>query len=178
MLLKAHEVMTHDRPIPEQTVSESAYIRETGFQSPFASRMLRQHCDSHGNGWLWIASRPRAQEIWTNSGTKLAKIRGHWERTITRDTELELGKLQFMVNEVPEIAYAVKNLSRQLAGPSELGMQELKQCVRHTLGHSDEWLFPTVQDKPRKTDEVATIEVFTDADWGRRHEIDELDRRQ
>ena len=25
--------------------------------------------------------------------------------------------------------------------------------------------FLTVQDKPRKTDEVATIEVFTDADW-------------
>ena len=70
-----------------------------------------------------------------------------------------LGKLQFMINEVPEIAYAVKNLSRQLAGPSELDMQDLKQCVRHTLGHSDGWLFLTVQDKPRK------IEVFTDADW-------------
>ena len=44
-------------------------------------------------------------------------------------------------------------------------MRDLKQCVRYTLGHSDEWLFLTVQDKPRKTDEVATIEVFTDADW-------------
>ena len=33
------------------------------------------------------------------------------------------------------------------------------------LGHSDEWLFLTLQDKPRKTNEVATIEVFTDADW-------------
>ena len=70
-----------------------------------------------------------------------------------------------MIIEVPEIAYAVKKLSRQLAGPSELDMQDLKQCVRYTLGHSDEWLFLTAQDKPRKTDEVATIEVFTDADW-------------
>ena len=70
-----------------------------------------------------------------------------------------------MINEVPEIAYAVKNLSTQLAKPSELDMQDLKQCVRHTLGHSDEWLFLTVQDKPRKTDEVATIEVHTDATW-------------
>ena len=70
-----------------------------------------------------------------------------------------------MINEVPEIAYAVKNLSRQLAGPLELDMQDLKQCVRYTLGHSDEWLFLTVQDKPRKTNEVATTEVFTDADW-------------
>ena len=76
-----------------------------------------------------------------------------------------VGKLQFMINEVPEIAYAVKNLSRQLVGVPELDMQDLKQCVRYTLGHSDEWLFLTVQDKPRKTDEVATIEVFTDADW-------------
>ena len=69
-----------------------------------------------------------------------------------------------MINEVPKMAYAVKNLSRQLAGPSELDMQDLKQCVRYTLGHSDEWLFLTGQDKPRKTNEVATIEVFTDAD--------------
>ena len=69
-----------------------------------------------------------------------------------------------MINEVPEMAYAVKNLSRQLAGPSELDMQNLKQCVRYTLGHSDEWLFLAVQDKRRKPDEVAMIEVFTDAD--------------
>ena len=61
-----------------------------------------------------------------------------------------VGKLQFMTNEVPEIAYPVKNLSRQLAKPSELDMQDLKQCVRYTLG---------------QTDEVATIEVHTDADW-------------
>ena len=61
----------------------------------------------------------------------------------------------------------MKNLSRQLAGPSELDMRDLKQCVRYTLGHSDEWLFLTAQDKPRKTDEVATIEVFTDAQWDR-----------
>ena len=76
-----------------------------------------------------------------------------------------VGKLQFMINEVLEIANAVKNLSRQLSKPSELDMQDLKQCVRYTLGHSDEWLFLTVQDKPRKTDEVAMIEVYTDADW-------------
>ena len=42
-------------------------------------------------------------------------------------------------------------------------MQDLKQCVRYTLGHRGEWLFLTVQDKLRKTKEVATIEVFTDA---------------
>ena len=45
-----------------------------------------------------------------------------------------LGKVQFMINEVPEIAYAVKNLSRQLAGPSELDMQDVKQCARHHAG--------------------------------------------
>ena len=44
-------------------------------------------------------------------------------------------------------------------------MQDLKQCLQCTLGHSDEWLFLTVQDEPRQTNEVATIEVFTDADW-------------
>ena len=69
-----------------------------------------------------------------------------------------VGNLHLVINEVLEIAYAVKKLTRQLAKASELDMQDLKQCVRHTLGHSDEWLFLTVQDKPRKIDEVATIE--------------------
>ena len=32
-----------------------------------------------------------------------------------------------MTNELPEIAYAVENLSRQPAKPSELDMQDLKQ---------------------------------------------------
>ena len=40
-----------------------------------------------------------------------------------------LGKLQFIINEVPEKAYAVKNLSWQLAKPSESDMQDLKQKV-------------------------------------------------
>ena len=43
-----------------------------------------------------------------------------------------------MINEVPEIAYAVKNLSRQLAGPSELDMQDLygTRWDTATSGHS------------------------------------------
>ena len=83
-----------------------------------------------------------------------------------------------MINEVPEIAYAVKNLSRQLAKPSESDMQELKQCVRYTLGHRDEWLHLMVQDKSHKQDEMATIEIFTDADWAGRHEVDEVRHHQ
>ena len=35
-----------------------------------------------------------------------------------------VGQLQFMITEVPEIAHAVKNLSRQLAKPSESDMQD------------------------------------------------------
>ena len=33
------------------------------------------------------------------------------------------------------------------------------------VGSSDERLYLTVQGKARKTEEVATIEVYTDADW-------------
>ena len=33
------------------------------------------------------------------------------------------------------------------------------------MGHTDEWLYLTVQDKLGKSDGVATIEVYTDADW-------------
>ena len=42
MLLKAHEVMTHDRPIKclSRQYLESTYTRESGIQSPFTSRIL------------------------------------------------------------------------------------------------------------------------------------------
>ena len=60
-----------------------------------------------------------------------------------------VGKLQFMINEVPERACAVKNLSRQLGGPSELDMQDLKQCVRYTLGQRR----VAIPDSARQTSE-------------------------
>ena len=53
---------------------------------------------------------------------KLAKSRKHWDHSRHRGG---VGKLQFMINEVPDKANAVKKLSKQLAGPSELDMQDL-----------------------------------------------------
>ena len=60
-----------------------------------------------------------------------------------------VGKLEFMVNEVPEIAYAVKIV------------KATGETVR--AGHARPETVCTVH----ATDEVATIEVFTDADWAR-----------
>ena len=70
-----------------------------------------------------------------------------------------------MMNQVLEIAHAVKNLSRKLASPTQEDMQDLKQCVSCTLEHSDEWLCRTVRDKQHKSSDVATSEVHTDTDW-------------
>ena len=64
---------------------------------------------------------------------ELARNTECWERPSTAKYRAGVGKLQFMINEVPEIAYAVKNLSRQLAKPSESDLHELKQCCEvHT----------------------------------------------
>ena len=134
----------------------------------FKVRLPQEYFDSIATAMEMVGCGSRDVPGRKKSGPTVGQV-GHDQRTLGANDHSRyragVGKLQFMINEVPEIAYAVKNLSRQLAGPSELGMQELKQCVRYTLGHSDEWLFLTVQDKPLKTDEVATIEVFTDADW-------------
>ena len=62
------------------------------------------------------------------SGTAVGQVgqgRECWERTIRAG----VGQLQFMINEVPVRAHAVKNLSRQLTKPSELDLQELEECV-------------------------------------------------
>ena len=116
-----------------------------------------------------VGCGPRAVPGRKRSGPTAGRF-GQDQRTLGANDHLRYRagvekKLQFMINEVPELANAVKNLSRQLAGPSELDMQDLRRCVRYTLGHSDEWLFLTLQDKRRKPDEVAMIDVFTDADW-------------
>ena len=75
-----------------------------------------------------------------------------------------VGKMQYMTNEVPEIAFAVKGLSRRLAGPTVEDEKDMRETVRYTAGVVDEWLYLTVPDedydgKPLK------IEVYTDADW-------------
>ena len=112
--------------------------------------------------WKWsVVDREPSQGVrdLDQQRDELAKIRTLGANDHSRH-RAGVGKLQFMINEVPETAYAVKNLSRQWAGPSELDMQDLKQCVRYTQKP-----FLTVQDKRRKPDEVAIIEVFTDAHW-------------
>ena len=43
-----------------------------------------------------------------------------------------VGKLQYMTNEVPEIAFSVKGLSRRLAGPSTADEVDMRQVVRYT----------------------------------------------
>ena len=45
-------------------------------------------------------------------------------------------------------------------------MQDLKQCVRYTLRHSDEWLFLTVQ---------TSLGRPTRRRLGPKHEVDEID---
>ena len=167
ILLKAHKVMTADRPI-KYLSRQYVKVRAHGRRG-FKVRLPQEYFDSIATTMDMIGCgtpcSSRAQENWTNCGTSWPGI-----QSAGSDRALEVQSrrseiTQFMINEVPEIAYAVKNLSRQLAKPSESDMQELKQCVRYTLGHSDEWLDLTVQDKSHKQDEMATIEVFTDADW-------------
>ena len=132
----------------------------------FKVRLPQEYFDSIATAKEMVGCGSRTVSGRKKSGQTVGQV-GQDRRTLGASDQSRyragVGKLQFMINEVPEIAYAVKNLSKQLAKPSELDIRDLKQCARYTLGHSDEWLFLTEQHKPRKTDEVATIEVY-DAD--------------
>ena len=107
----------------------------------FKVRLPQEHFDSIATSLEMDGCGARAVPGRKRSGQTAGRV-GQDQRTLGANDHSRyragLGKLQFMVNEVPEIAYAVKNLSRQLAGPSELDMQDLKQRVRCTLGHVDE----------------------------------------
>ena len=72
----------------QQTVSQSAHTWETRIQSPFTWRLTALR---HPWKWLVVHREPslRTRNL-DQHWDKLAKIREHWERMITRDTELEL----------------------------------------------------------------------------------------
>ena len=71
-----------------------------------------------------------------------------------------------MINEVPEIAFSVKNLSNKLQSPTVGDMKDLKMCLRYIAGVKEEWLYLTVEDKTYDVDkDDLFIDVYTDADW-------------
>ena len=126
MLLKAREVMTPNRPVKylsrQYVKVHTVYLRST-------LTALRQP-------WKWLVGcGSRAVPRRKKSGPTVGQIVQD-QRTLGANDHSRyragVGKLQFMINEVPETANAVKNLSTQLAGPSELDMQDLLQCARCT----------------------------------------------
>ena len=160
-MLKAHEVMTPDIPI--KYLSRQYLKVHTHGRRGFKFRLPQENFNSIRTTTEMVGCGSRAVPGRKKSGPTVGQV-GQDQRILGASDHSRyragVGKLQFMINEVPEKAYAAKNLSRQLAGPSEQDMQDLKQCVRYTLGHSGKWPFLTAQDKPRKTDEEATIEVY------------------
>ena len=165
MLLKANEVMTPDRPI--KYLSRQHPDVHTHGRRRLKVRLPQAYFDSIATAMEMVGCGSRTVPKRKKSGPIVGQV-GQDQRTLGASDHSRyragVGQLQFMIKEVPEIAHAAKNLSKRLAKQSELDMQDLKQCVRYTLGHSDESLFLTVQDKSRKTDEVARTEVYTDAD--------------
>ena len=128
VLLKAHEVMTPDRPIKylsRQCVKVHAHGRR-GFKVRLPQEYFASIARAMEVGGLRDTNCPTAQEIWTNRGTNGQEVSMLGASDHPR-YRAGVGKLQFMINEVPEIAHAVKNLSRQPAKPSVLDMQDLKQ---------------------------------------------------
>ena len=82
MLLKAHEVMTPDTPIKylsRQYLKVHAHGRRG-----FKVRLPQEYFDSIATAMAMVGCGSRAVPA------RKAKIREHWVRTITRDTELEL----------------------------------------------------------------------------------------
>ena len=126
MLLKAHEVMTHDRPI--KYLSRQYLKVHTHGRRGFKVR-LQEYFDSIATSMEMVGCGSRAVPGRKKSGSTVGQV-GEDQRTLGANGRSRyragVGQLQPMINEVPEIAYAVKNLSRQLAGPSELDMQDLR----------------------------------------------------
>ena len=94
MLLKAHEVMTPDRPIKYLSREYLKVHTHTG-DGDSRSAHLKNTLTVLRQPWKWLLVDREPSQSARNldqQRDKLAKIREHWERTITRDTELELEK--------------------------------------------------------------------------------------
>ena len=91
MLLKAHGVMTPDRPIKylsRQYLKVHTHMGDEDFKSVDLKNILT----ALRQPWKWLVVDREPSQGARNldqQWDELAKIREHWERTITRDTELE-----------------------------------------------------------------------------------------
>ena len=110
VLLKAHEVMTHDRPIKylsRQYLKVHAYGRRG-----FKVRFRQEYFASIATPMEMVGCRSRAVPGRKRSGPKAGRG-GQDQRTLGASDQSRyragVGKPQFMINEVPEIAYVVKN---------------------------------------------------------------------
>ena len=118
MLLNARELMTHDRPIK---YLRRQYLKvHTHGRQGFEVRLPQEYFDSIATAMEMVGCGSRAVSGRKRSGPIVGQV-GQDRRTLGANDHSRyragVGKLQSMVNEVPEIAYAVKNWSRQLAGP-------------------------------------------------------------
>ena len=154
----------------------------------FKVRLPQEYFDSIATAIEMVGCASRAVPGRKKSGPTVGQV-GQEQRMLGASDHSRyragVGKLQFMINQVPEIVYAVKNLSRQLAGPSELDMRDLKQCVRYTLVTQRRVVVPdgarqTSEDRrcgndrrlqTREVDEIDVISAHEDRwihHWGKR----------
>ena len=151
MLLKAHEVMTSDRLIKYLS---RQYLKVHTHTGDGDSMPVQEYFDSIATAMEMVGCGSRAVPGRKKSGPTARPV-GQYQRTLGANDHSRyragVVKLQFMINEVPEIAYAVKKVVKATGGTVRAGHARLETVC--TV------LFLTVQDR------VATIEVFTDADW-------------
>ena len=130
MLLKAHEVMTTDRPIKYHS---RQYVRVHAHgRRGFEVRVLQDYFDSVATAMEFVGCGTRAVSRRKKAGPTAGRI-GREQRMLGASDHSRyragVGKLQFMIKEAPEKADAVENLSRQLTKPSESDMQERQVLV-------------------------------------------------
>ena len=135
MLLKAREEMTCATPV-KYLCRPYARVHTHGRRG-FKVLLPQEYFESIAKTKEMIGCGSRAVPGRKSAGPTAGRV-GQEQRILGATDHsryrAELENCKFMINEVPEIAYALKNLSRQLAKSTESDMLDLKQCTRYTLG--------------------------------------------
>ena len=120
MLSKAHEVMTHDRPI--KYLSRQYLKVHTHGRRGFKVRLPQEYCDSTATAMELVGCGSGAVPGCKKSGPTVGQV-GQDQRTLGANdhSRYRVGKLQFMINEVQGIANAVKKLVKTIGGTVRAG---------------------------------------------------------
>ena len=147
-------------------------VREDGWRG-FRAR----HPDGQFNGLAKEAGlTPESKAVATPGLSMKEDDKSKLKEEVTKVDEKQhkgfraiVGRMQWIKPERPDTTFSCKQLSHELAAPSELDWLRAKRAARYMMGTKDMWIYFVVPDTDAKKNKdgnlIVVLNGYCDADW-------------